>query len=152
MTYLFLLMFLLSLLQPTHSRRVVALCYTIPAFGIETFAQFPFEYHFLYSALSEGTGIALLLYAIKYQCEILSRRLQAMCLTLVVLQAMFYGCWTAHVDYIFGHAIEVVYFNVWVTFYALICLILYDGATGGRSFEFFRVYRTNIGRSQYVAR
>tara|TARA_B110000967_G_C18547082_1_gene393492 strand:- start:1 stop:465 length:465 start_codon:yes stop_codon:yes gene_type:complete len=146
------LLLLLSLAQPSFHKKIAAFTYVIPAIYINYFAYFPSDSLFLWSALSEGVVICIILNVVKCYAVNLVQKLQLMCLALVALQFSFYCLWNAHVKIIGIFTIQDVYTYVWTAYYLLILKMLIEeaGSHGifAELFEFFgadsNLYKRNI--------
>jgi len=114
----------LSLAQKNQSNKMIALTFTVSAILISHYVTFHPDYFFLLSALSEGTGICLMLNAVQLEHNRLALKLQAMCLVLVALQCSFYTIWYLGITTIAGFAVESIYAYTWTAYYLMVCAIL----------------------------
>jgi hypothetical protein len=141
-----LLLIYFSMVQKDFNSMIAGLVFVSCSLFVNYYVTFHPEHVFLFSALSEGTGICVDLGMLQFEPSKTATKLQAMCLALVVLQCVFYMAWHAEVVSVMGVAIDTVYSRTWNVYYLIICAIL--GKESGQIGAFFKHFRIrSVGSS-----
>lgn len=136
----------LSFAQKSQSNKMIAFTFTVSAILISHYVTFHPDYFFLFSALTEGTGICLMLHAVQLEHNRLALKLQAMCLVLVALQCSFYATWYLGVTTIAGFAVASIYAYTWTAYYLMVCAILTkESGSFGTAIKYFGFRGSSTG-------